>query len=175
MNRVLSRLVGIGVASVMLAACAPAEPPARDDGRPKDKPQALNVAVLHSDAGAPGKKVLSRARISTKSGDILILEPDGSVSEVALDTPGGRDAFAVSEADLAMLNENLGLDLGGVAPMAVHEDVDLVARLRLAGALVDERRRPPVRTSGRTRSRVDGGFASYLAALGPVAAEAAPR
>ena len=107
----------IGVASAMLAACAPAEPPARDDGRPKDKPQALNVAVLHSDAGAPGKKVLSRARISTKSGDILILEPDGSVSEVALDTPGGRDAFAVSEADLAMLNENLGLDLGGVAPM----------------------------------------------------------
>ncbi|MFJ1292869.1 hypothetical protein ACEPPZ_12390 [Paracoccus yeei] len=117
MNRVLSRLVGIGVASAMLAACAPAEPPARDDGRPKDKPQALNVAVLHSDAGSPGKKVLSRARISTKSGDILILEPDGSVSEVALDTPGGRDAFAVSEADLAMLNENLGLDLGGVAPM----------------------------------------------------------
>ena len=55
MNRVLSRLVGIGVASAMLAACAPAEPPARNDGRPKDKPQALNVAVLHSDAGAPGK------------------------------------------------------------------------------------------------------------------------
>lgn len=87
------------------------------------------------------------------------------------DLPAGA---SVHGANLGVRASALEL-VGGVAPMPVHEDVDLVARLRVAGALVDERRRPPVRTSGRTRSRVDGGFAGYLAALGPVAAEAAPR
>ena len=54
---------------------------------------------------------LSRARVSTKSGDILILEPDGSVTEVSLDSPAGRDAFEVTESELAELEVNLGLDL----------------------------------------------------------------
>ncbi len=110
------KVIGLGLAAAMLAGCA-TEEPQKPDLRPRDKPAALNVAVLHSDAGAPGKKVLSRGRISTKSGDILILEPDGSVTEMALDSPGGRSAFEVSEADLAMLNQNLGLDLSGVRDM----------------------------------------------------------
>lgn len=110
--------IGLGLAAAMLAGCASEEPAAAPkDGRPRTKPEALNVTVLHSDAGAPTKKVLSRGRVSTKSGDILILEPDGSVTEMALDSPGGRDAFEVSEADLAMLNQNLGLDLSAVRNM----------------------------------------------------------
>lgn len=60
---------------------------------------------------------LGRARISTQSGEILILEEDGSVTTMDLDSPGGRDAFAVTEADLAALNANLDLDFAGlVAP-----------------------------------------------------------
>ncbi|WP_413318160.1 glycosyltransferase [Agrococcus sp. 1P02AA] len=55
--------------------------------------------------------------------------------------------------------------VGGIAPMRLHEDVDVVARLRASGAVVDDRLRPPVRTSARLRGRVEGGFASYLAAL----------
>lgn len=62
---------------------------------------------------ADGKAPLTLARISTKSGEILILEPDGSVTTMALDSPEGRDAFAVTEADLLALNANLDLDLGG--------------------------------------------------------------
>lgn len=64
-----------------------------------------------SSGGAP----LSRARISTKTGEILILEPDGSVSTMALDSAGGQNAFAVTEADLTALNANLDLNLAGVA------------------------------------------------------------
>ena len=64
--------------------------------------------MLQSDAGAPDKKVLSRGRISTKSGEILILEEDGSVTGLNLDSPEGKDAFAVTEADLMALNANLG-------------------------------------------------------------------
>ncbi|GAA3607808.1 glycosyltransferase [Agrococcus terreus] len=54
---------------------------------------------------------------------------------------------------------------GGFAPLQLHEDVDLVARLRASGARVDAVPRPRVRTSGRLRGRTAGGFAGYLAAL----------
>lgn len=67
-----------------------------------------------AEAGAERGKAQPRlglARVSTKSGEILILEPDGSVTPVALDSPAGRDAFEVTEADLAALEVNLGLDL----------------------------------------------------------------
>lgn len=100
-----------GVAALaLLAGCAETT----TDSRPQPKPAELGVSVVQSDAGAPNKKVLSRGRISTKSGDILILEPDGSVSEMKLDSQNGRDAFAVTEADLMALNENLDLDLSGM-------------------------------------------------------------
>lgn len=83
--------------------------------RPAAKPGEIGVKVVQR--GATGAS-LTPARVSTKSGDILILEPDGSVSEIALDSPSGRDAFDVSEAELAALSVNLGLNLSA-APNAV--------------------------------------------------------
>ena len=106
-------LAGLG-ALALLAGCAASQ----SDSRPRAKPSELGVTLLQSDAGAPDKKVLTRGRISTKSGEILILEPDGSVSEMKLDSPGGRDAFAVTEADLLALNANLDLDLSGMPSLA---------------------------------------------------------
>lgn len=55
--------------------------------------------------------VMTFARVSTKSDEILILEPDGRVTSMELDSAAGRDAFVVSEAELAALNSNLSLDL----------------------------------------------------------------
>lgn len=114
MRHPLAQVIGVGAIAALVALVAGCS---ADDGRPKPKPKQLNVAIVQSDAGAPGKKMLSRGRISTKSGDILILEPDGSVSEMALDSSGGRDAFEVSEADLATLNANLELDFSGLPDM----------------------------------------------------------
>lgn len=94
-------------AGLLVAGCMGGDQPVQP--RPQAKPEALTVAVK-GDRGA-----LSRARVSTKSGEILILEPDGSVTEMALDSPGGRDAFEVTEADLAALNVNLSLDLSDMA------------------------------------------------------------
>lgn len=109
-----AKIIGMGMAVATLAACEGT----RDD-RPRSKPEQLNFTVMKSDAGAPDKQVLTRGRISTKSGDILILEPDGSVTEMELEISEGRDAFAVTEADLMALNANLGLDLSGMPDMAL--------------------------------------------------------
>ena len=75
---------------------------------PKSKPDQVKVKIV--DRAITGTK-LSRASVSTKSGDILILEHDGSVTQVALDSDAGRDAFAVTEDELAALSVNLGLKL----------------------------------------------------------------
>lgn len=88
------------------AAQAPADRPA---------PKPAKLAVQFVDRAGPTAK-LARAHVSTKSGDILILEQDGSVTTTDLDSPSGRNALTVSESDLAALNVNLGLDLRGVAP-----------------------------------------------------------
>lgn len=108
-------LIGIGLLASLLAGCAS---DASVDSRPPVKPDQLEATIVQSDAGAPDKKVVSRGRISTKSGEILILEPDGSVSEMTLDSPAGKDAFALTEADLMALNDNLALDLSGLPDMA---------------------------------------------------------
>ena len=75
---------------------------------PRAKPEQVKVKIV--DRSAAGTK-LSRASVSTKSGDILILEPDGSVTEIALDSAAGQDAFAVTEDELKGLEVNLGLNL----------------------------------------------------------------
>lgn len=86
--------------------------------RPREKPARLFAVPAGSGAG----EGLGQARISTQSGEILILEEDGSVTSMDLDSPEGRDAFQVTEADLAALNANLDLDLSGlVAPNLPRE------------------------------------------------------
>ena len=81
--------------AAMLAGCG-----TTNDPRPSAKPGELGVAVVKNGKGG---MQMSRGRVSTKSGDILILEPDGTVSEVALDSASGRDAFDVSEEELEAL------------------------------------------------------------------------
>lgn len=105
--------------AVALAGCEPLT--ATPDGRPKAKP-----AQMVAQVAAPGQKAgdatLTRARISTKSGEILILEEDGSVTTMDLDSPEGQDAFTISEADLAALNANLDLDFGGLVAASLPKE-----------------------------------------------------
>ncbi|WCR11591.1 hypothetical protein JHW45_04160 [Paracoccus stylophorae] len=113
----LSRAAAV-LAMTALAGCFAG---GSDDGRPRPKPDQVTARIATPNRGADDA-ALTLARISTKSGEILILEPDGSVTTMELDSAAGRDAFAVSEADLAMLNVNLELDLGGmVAPNLPRE------------------------------------------------------
>lgn len=89
----------------LLAACSPQEP-----ARPMPKPD--NLTAHATDRNGQ----LTRGRVSTKSGEILILEPDGTVTQLALDSPAGRNAFDLTESDLAALGVNLSLDLSGLPP-----------------------------------------------------------
>lgn len=83
--------------------------------RPKPKPETMTARVA-TPGTAADKAPLTLARISTKSGQVLILEPDGQVTTMTLDSAEAQDAFDLSEGDLVALNVNLGLDFGaGVA------------------------------------------------------------
>lgn len=54
------------------------------------------------------------------------------------------------------------LEIDGFAPMPEHEDVDLVHRLRQAGAIMIASDRAEVMTSGRLYGRTAGGYAGHL-------------
>lgn len=57
------------------------------------------------------------------------------------------------------------LQAGGFAPLTVHEDRDLADRLKSVTNRWISTHRTNVTTSGRTNSRVVGGFATYLATM----------
>lgn len=99
MRAVSTRVAVLGFGG-LLAACAP-----HATHRPMAKPHMLKVHATDQHGQ------LTQGRVSTKSGELLILEPDGSVTQLALDSPSGRDAFALTEADLTALGVNLSLDL----------------------------------------------------------------
>ena len=111
----LTALIAALAAVLALPGCDGRNPEG-EAARPKPKPAVLTAAAARPDA--QGGAALTRARVSTKSGEILILEPDGSVSTMQLDSPGGRDAFAVAEADLAALHRGEPLALGGTGGRA---------------------------------------------------------
>ncbi|WP_347755757.1 glycosyltransferase family A protein [Agrococcus sp. ProA11] len=130
------------------------------------------VAMTDADSTVPRSWLLDQLQAAYRGADLHVgrVEPDAAVLPPAA-LAAWHAAHDPLPAGAAVHGANLGVRatvlerIGGVAPMRLHEDVDLVARLHAAGAVVDDRRRPPVRTSGRTRSRVEGGFASYLSAL----------
>ncbi|WP_405219309.1 glycosyltransferase [Agrococcus sp. Ld7] len=130
------------------------------------------VAMTDADSTVPRSWLLDHLRAARSGADLHVgrVEPEASqLSAGALAAwheshDGLAPGVAVHGANLGVRASALER-IGGVAPMRLHEDADLVARLTAAGVAVDDQRRPAVRTSARTRSRVEGGFASYLAAL----------
>lgn len=61
------------------------------------------------------------------------------------------------------------LRTGGFAPLACHEDADLMQRLKAMGGTIARTNTVRVSTSPRRAGRVVGGFASYLNGLGAAA------
>lgn len=81
--------------------------------RPKAKPDEVTVAVATT-KGKKGDAPITQARVSTKSGDLLILEPDGSVTEMQLDSAAGQRVMRRTDAQLAALRSGSRRAWGGV-------------------------------------------------------------
>lgn len=79
--------------------------------------------------------------------------------------------YMASDGHRHVHGANLGMwasvyfGVGGFALVDRDEDVDLVARLRLAGTAMHWSAQAPVTTSTRPRGRASGGFADYLGDL----------
>ena len=94
----------VAIFALVVAGCSDAD--SKRDGRPPAKPETLTARAATLDKGV-GEAPLTLARVSTKSGEILILEPDGSVTSMQLDSPQGKQAFQVADAQIRALKSDL--------------------------------------------------------------------
>lgn len=128
------------------------------------------LANTDADTEVPDTWLSSQVDFAAAGVDMTV----GTVTPVDLDETHERHWRAVhmlAEGHSHVHGANLGLRLsaylaaGGFADVAVHEDLDVVSRVR---ALTDRwvaTHQTSVTTSGRMQSRVDGGFASFIAGL----------
>jgi cellulose synthase/poly-beta-1,6-N-acetylglucosamine synthase-like glycosyltransferase len=130
------------------------------------------VACTDADTVVPGRWLVRHVMWAERGADLVVgtAEPVGVARGEALAAWHARHQLV--EGHTHVHGANLGVradrwrQVGGFGQRTVGEDVDLVERVRtLTGRWVatDTTR---VLTSGRPRSRVDGGFADYLRDLG---------
>lgn len=81
---------GVAIITMLavLAGCA------STDSRPQPKPAQVDVTLP---AGGAKGATLARARVSTKSGVIEILEPDGTITKMYLDSGNSRAALTAAQ------------------------------------------------------------------------------
>jgi glycosyltransferase involved in cell wall biosynthesis len=131
----------------------------------------LWLANTDADSVVPQHWLTEQARLARRGTELML----GTVQPEFADlTPEQRLAWAARHTPETTPGEvhgaNLGLRadrysvVGGFAPLAEHEDVDLVARCVAAGVVPLATRRCEVVTSGRQVGRTPGGYARYLSA-----------
>ncbi|QIM21880.1 glycosyltransferase [Phycicoccus sp. HDW14] len=129
------------------------------------------LAGTDADCVVPEGWLLRQLALADDGADLVVgtVVPDDLVDPRVL--RAWRARHALHEGHRHVHGANLGvradayLAVGGFPPLPVHEDVALVEAVRATGRRWVATDRARVRTSARTTSRVDGGFASYLAAL----------
>lgn len=133
-------------------------------------PAAVWLANTDADSRVPEDWLVVQARLAEEGSDAVI----GTVTPDGLDPDTDRrwrERQCLAEDHPHVHGANLGLRAsvylaaGGFRDAALHEDQDLVDRVR---AVTDDwvaTHHISVTTSARLTSRVDGGFASYLADL----------
>ncbi len=134
-------------------------------------PAATWVVGTDADCVVPTPWLERHLRAAEAGVDLVVgtVEPFG-VPDAAL-LASWRARHTLRDGHDHVHGANLGIrastyrEVGGFAPLALHEDVDLVARVRASGRPWVASDRVRVRTSGRTTSRVEGGFAGYLRTL----------
>ena len=130
------------------------------------------LANTDADSSVPETWLSAQFALANTGFDVVI----GTVTPAGLDPRLDRiwrQRHQLAEGHHHVHGANLGLrastyvQAGGFAAVSLHEDLDLVNRVKARTTRWMTTHQTNVRTSARTQSRVDGGFASYLADLGP--------
>lgn len=127
------------------------------------------LALTDADSVVPANWVAEQLRAARAGFDVVIgtVRPDfddlspAHVRQWHETHEPGRPNGHVHGANLGV-RASVYLTAGGFAPLAEHEDNELVARLVASGATVIATDRAEVMTSGRTQGRTAGGYAGHL-------------
>jgi cellulose synthase/poly-beta-1,6-N-acetylglucosamine synthase-like glycosyltransferase len=142
---------------------------ARRAGIPDDQ---VWLANTDADTKVPDTWLVTQLEFANQGFDAVIgtVTPDGLDPRIYRIW---RQRHELAEGHDHVHGANLGfrsdtyLQVGGFATVSLHEDLDLVNRVKAHTPRWVTTHRTNVRTSARIQSRVEGGFASYLADLGP--------
>lgn len=132
-------------------------------------PAAHWLACTDADTHVPADWLTVQVAAADDGADVLVgtVEPDEHLPDEIRRAWAAR--HRLTEGHAHVHGANLGvrashhLAVGGFAALRVHEDVDLVHRLRQApGTRVEASDEHRVTTSSRTDGRAEDGFATYL-------------
>ena len=137
------------------------------------EPGSLWIANTDADTVVPPHWLVGQVRLAGEGQQLVVgtVRPrpgDLTVEEME----AWRERHSTADGHEHVHGANLGFSLaayravGGFRPLAVHEDVDLVASLRDARVAWMATGAIPVTTSGRRCGRAPDGFAAYVAGLG---------
>ncbi len=144
------------------------------DGVGSARPLPDRVWLAHTDADSrvPSDWLTGQVALAERGFDLVLGSVEPEQAELSQQQwHRWQRAHRLVEGHGAVHGANLGVRLacyeavGGFAALAVHEDIDLTSRLRRSGVRWVSTDLTRVRTSGRARGRVAGGFADYLSAL----------
>ncbi len=139
------------------------------------------IACTDADTKVPGQWLGEFVAAYQNGADAVTgtVEPDRSELPTRL-YRRWRKRYTLAPRHRHIHGANLGISaetyfrIGGFRPLATHEDVELVSRIRRSGYRVDATDRLHAITSGRLQGRVNSGFADYLSALADEDHPAAP-
>jgi hypothetical protein len=167
---------GVEAVGVDLGAVGPARRAAVEVGLARAAasgvpPRHTWLAGTDADCVVPEDWLVQQLALAEAGADLVVgtVVPDDVVDPGVL--RAWRARHELHEGHRHVHGANLGvradayLAVGGFPPLPVHEDVGLVEAVRATGRPWVATDRARVRTSARTTSRVDGGFATYLAEL----------
>ncbi|PWD51552.1 glycosyl transferase [Serinibacter arcticus] len=126
------------------------------------------LAHTDGDSRVPADWLVEHVATAEAGADVLVgtVRPDPADLDAARLAAWRLTRTAVANGHVH--GANLGMRastdalVGGIAPLGLHEDVDVVERARGAGARIVATQRCDVLTSGRLVGRTDGGYAGYL-------------
>lgn len=133
----------------------------------------LWIASTDADSAVPPHWLVAQVDLAVAGRELVVgtVEPrSGDLDPATLARWRERHSSADGHDHVHGANLGFSLDayraVGGFAPLALHEDVDLVGRMRRAGVDRVATGSIAVTTSGRRTARAAGGFAAYLEDLG---------